>query len=209
MFKVFSKIASANPKCDKFLFPSILGGDSQVSHANARIDSRRESEKENYEIQFDIMRKTRSYTKKHPKQKMELENSKDKQPTQVKKHIESSKSTKLLVDVSPTFNNEVNSANVHEACEVEVPNVNQEIFPIEEIFDNELDVSREEDRQEFWENHKTFTYPSTPVVGSIFNCGNIKPKGESPNVEVHLSLEGEPANQTFYTPEPSEARDSL
>lgn len=50
------------------MFPSVLGGDSEFSSTSVKISSQKENNKK-YFVVLDIMRKIRSYAKKHPEQK--------------------------------------------------------------------------------------------------------------------------------------------
>lgn len=111
MFKILSKVENNKSRYNKILFPSILDGDSKFSHMSEIMTSRKELDKEKFDILKNVMRKTKSQLKKNSEQKEESEPAKDKQPLWKKKIVEFGKSLNSIHGASPTFSNEVISAN--------------------------------------------------------------------------------------------------
>lgn len=113
------------------MFPNILGSDSKFSSTSLKISSQKENKKKYFAV-IKIMRKTKSYVKKHLEQKVESEPTKERKPEWVRKHSESSKFVDSHLDVSPTFNVDISSASIHEeGHEVQGSNIDQGSFPAE------------------------------------------------------------------------------
>lgn len=90
----------------------------------------------------------------------------------------------------------------HTGVEMSMENLGS--FLVEQVFFNELDISREEDRWGFWDRSNKFVEPLTPGIGFVFHGGSFKLRGESPHIEVHLTFDEDLVEQTFHTPTPSE-----